>query len=179
MAQIEGLERILAEHPFFRDMSEHTRELIVGCTANQVFHDGASILREGDPADQFFVVRHGTVALEVHLPGRPPLVIETLGDGDVLGWSWLVPPYRVRLDARAVGLVRLLRVDARCLRAKCEEDCPLAYELYRHFLPVVAERLTAARLQLLDMYGHPGEYAEAATLSQTPVAPAKPSPEGE
>lgn len=177
MPQVEDLDRMLAEHPFFHDLSERSRGLITDCATTRIFHDGNYILREGDAADQFFLIRHGTVALEVHAPGRSALVIETLNDGDVLGWSWLVPPYRVHLDARAVGLVRLLSVDARCLRGKWEQDCPLAYELYQHFLPIVAERLTAARLQLLDIYGHPGEYAES-TPSQTPVEPAKPSPKG-
>ncbi len=176
MTQVEGLERILAEHPFFSDMSAHAQGLIVGCTGNRVFNDGAHILREGDEADSFYLIRHGTVALEIHMPGRAPLVIETLDDGEVLGWSWLLPPYRVRFDARAVGLVRTLSIDGKCLRAKCEQDCALGYEFYKHFLPVVAERLTAARLQMLDMYGHPDAYLQERTDAAAD-APAKPSPE--
>jgi CRP-like cAMP-binding protein len=179
MGPIEGLEQLLAEHPFFRDMSEHARSLIVGCASNRVLHDGERILREGDPADTFYLVRHGTVALEIHLPGRLPLVVETVEDGEILGWSWLLPPYRVSFDARAVGLVRTLSIDGKCLRGKCEADCALGYEFYKHFLPVVAERLTAARMQLVDMYGHPDEYADArAPVAEAPSAPARPSPDG-
>lgn len=178
MAPIEGLERTLAQHPFFKDMSERARGLIAGCASNRVFHDGDYIMKEGDPAGTFFLVRHGAVALEVHVPGRRPLVIETLGDGEVLGWSWLLPPYRVRFDARAVGLVRALGIDGKCLRGKCEEDCALGFEFYQHFLPVVVDRLTAARLQMIDMYGHPGAYAESESPPAVPSAPAKPSPDG-
>ena len=92
MVEIERLEQTLAEHPFFHDMSERARELIAGCATHVVLHDGDRVYREGDPADKFYLLRHGNVALEVHVPGRPPLVIETLGAGEVLGWSWLVPP---------------------------------------------------------------------------------------
>ncbi len=177
MGQIEGLERILAQHPFFADMSETARNLIAGCATNQVFHDGERILREGEPADTFYLVRHGAVALEINVPGREPLVIETLGDGEVMGWSWLVPPYRIRFDSRAVGLVRTISIDGKCLRGKCEEDCALGYEFYKHFLPVVVDRLTAARLQMMDIYGHPSAYAETTErFSEQPSPPAKPGP---
>lgn len=180
MASIEGLDRILAEHPFFHDMSERARGLIAGCAANRVFHNGDYLLREGDPANVFFLVRHGAVAMEVNAPGRSALVLETLGDGDVIGWSWLVPPYRIQFDSRAIGLVRALSIDAKCLRGKCEDDPGLGYEFLSHFVRVMAERLTATRLQLLDVYGHPSDYAEvpAARPIEEPTSPAKPSPTG-
>ena len=179
MTEILGLERMLAQHPFFHDMSETARGLIVGCAGNRVFHDGEHILREGEPADWFYLIRHGVVAIEVHVPTRKPLVIETLQDGEVLGWSWLVPPYRVSFDARAVGLVRTLSIDGKCLRNKCEQECALGYEFYKHFLPVVVARLTAARLQMMDIYGHPSAYAEPGSgFDDRPSAPAKPSPDG-
>lgn len=177
MERTEGIEQLLSAHPFFRDMSGTARGLIAGCSSNQVFQDGQHILKEGDPADTFYLLRHGGVALEIHIPARPPLVIETLQDGDILGWSWLVPPYVVRFDARAIGLVRCLSVDGKCLRAKCEADSALGYEFYKHFLPVMAERLTATRLQMIDIYGHPQEYAASpAGFSEESMAPAKPSP---
>jgi len=150
---------------------------MAGCAENRVFRDGERMLREGDPADVFFLVRRGAVALEIHVPGHDPLVIETLGDGDVLGWSWLVPPYRVRFDARAIGLVRTLSVNGKCLREKCEEDCALGYEFYRQLLPVVVDRLTAARLQMMDMYGHPNEYVgTSGRFAPESEGPAKPYP---
>jgi len=177
MGQIAGLEQILAKHPFFADMSETARGLIAGCAANRVFHLGDRIFGEGDPADTFYLVRHGVVALEINVPGREPLVIETLGEGEVLGWSWLVPPFQERFDARAVGLVRAISIDGKCLRGKCDADYALGYEFYKHFLPVVADRLTAARLQMMDIYGHPAAYApEAEPFSEQPSPPAKPGP---
>ena len=83
----------------------------------------------------------------------------------------------MRFDARAVGLVRSIAIDGKCLRGKCDEDCALGYEFYKHFLPVVADRLTAARLQMMDIYGHPTAYAPTAEpVSEQASPPAKPGP---
>jgi CRP/FNR family transcriptional regulator, cyclic AMP receptor protein len=152
---IEGLGGILRDHPFFAGMSAVYRELVVGCARNEVFSAGQYIYRENDPADRFYLIRHGRVALEVHVPGRAPIIVDTLRSGEMMNWSWLVPPYRAQFDARAVELTRLIGLDGSCLRAKMDEDATLGYELHRRFAPVVASRLAAARRQLIDMYGHP------------------------
>jgi CRP-like cAMP-binding protein len=155
MVEFEGLERVLREHPFFQGMPEAYRDLVSGCAGNAVFKEGEYVYREGDPADRFFLIRSGRVALEVHVPGRAPIIVETLHNGDLMNWSWLTPPYRAGFDARAVELTRMLALDAVCLRGKMEEDPVLGYELHKRFAPVVAARLAAARRQLIDMYGHP------------------------
>lgn len=157
MVQIEGLDRILREHPFFAGMEDSYRELVAGCAANEVFHAGTYVYREGDPADKFYLIRHGRVALEVHVPGKDPIIVETLKGDDLMGWSWLVPPYRANFDARAQELVRLVSLDAACLRGKMEKDSALGYELHKRFAPIVAARLAAARRQMIDLYGHPDE----------------------
>jgi len=155
MVHVEGLDRILREHPFFAGMSDEYRELVSGCAANVVVPGGEYVYREGDPADSFYLIRHGRVALEVHVPGKDPIVVETLKTGDLMNWSWLVPPHRVSFDARAVELTRLVSLDATCLRGKMESDSALGYELHKRFAPVIADRLAAARHQMIDMYGHP------------------------
>lgn len=157
MVTLEGLDGILREHPFFAEMSVGYRNLVVGCARNEVFNAGQYIYRENDPADRFYLIRHGHVALEVHVPGRAPIVVDTLGSGELLNWSWLVPPYRAQFDARAVEFTRVISLDGSCLRAKMNEDAALGYELHRRFAPVVASRLAAARRQLIDMYGHPDD----------------------
>jgi CRP/FNR family cyclic AMP-dependent transcriptional regulator len=93
------------------------------------------------------------VALELHSPGQAPVVVATLREGDVLDGSWLVPPYCWTFDARASEIVRLLGVDARCLRDKCEADHDLGYELMKRFASVMGERLRAMHLQVADVYG--------------------------
>lgn len=152
MGPIEGLDSLLKDHPFFRGMAPTACEIIAGCAANERYNPGDYIIRQGDPADKFYLVRHGSVAQELRIPDREPLIVQTLHDGDVLGWSWLVPPYLWTMDARATRLTRVVSLDARCLRGKYEGDPTLAYELFKRFIPVLANRLEAARLQLLDVY---------------------------
>ena len=149
---METLERILSEHAFFAGMKEQYMDLLVGCASNVRFDAGQFILREGEEANKFYLIRQGQVALEVHAPGRGSITIQTLGAGEILGWSWLVPPYYWRLDARAVELTRALALDGKCLREKCEKDHDLAYELLKRFSQVMVDHLTATRLQLLNVY---------------------------
>lgn len=147
------LEPILTEQPFFRGMSAPHLHLLTGCTANVRFETGQLIFRQGDAADHFYVIREGKIAVEIHSPQRGAIIVQTLGADEVLGWSWLTPPYRWRFDARAVEPTRALSLDGKCLRTKCEQDHDLGYELLKRFCPIIAQRLDATRLQLLDVYG--------------------------
>jgi CRP-like cAMP-binding protein len=152
---METLERILSAHPFFAELDPEHLRLLAGCAANVRFDAGGFVVRAGDEADQFFLIRHGKVALELAAPGHPPLVVQTLGEGDILGWSWLIPPHRWTFDAVAVEPTRALALDGTCLRTKCEADHHLGYELLKRVAHVLAQRLEATRLQLLDVYGLP------------------------
>ncbi|MFN0086655.1 MAG: cyclic nucleotide-binding domain-containing protein [Blastocatellia bacterium] len=149
----QTLEPILAEHPFFHGLPADDIQLLAGCASNAVFKAGEMICREGDEADQFYLIRQGKGALEIHVPERGQVVLQTIGAGEILGWSWLIPPYRWRFDARAVELVRAIALDGKCLRGKCEANPRLGYELLKRVAGVFAERLLATRLQLLDVYG--------------------------
>ena len=149
---IETLERVLREHPFVRDLKAEHIETLVGCASNRKFHPGEYLARERQQADEFFLIREGQVVLELYLPQRGGLQIETLGEGEILGWSWLVQPYRWHYDARAVTLVRALALDGKCLRRKSETDFELGYRLFQRFATIMEQRLQATRLQLLDVY---------------------------
>ena len=149
---METLEPILMEHPFLKGMDRAHLDLIVGCASNVRYDAEAMLFREGDEAVEFYVIRSGKVAIEMHIPGRGPVEIQTLSDGDILGWSWLFPPYRWHFDARAVELTRAIALDGKCLRTKCEADHNLGYELLKRFSNILEQRLQAMRLQLLDMY---------------------------
>jgi len=149
---VETLERILIDHPFFAGMREEYMDLLVGCASNVRFDAGQFILREGEEANKFYLIRQGQVALEIYAPERGSINIQTLSAGEILGWSWLVPPYRWRFDARAVELTRALALDGKCLREKCERDHSLGYELLKRFSQVMVDHLTAARLQLINVY---------------------------
>lgn len=153
MVKPENLGAILDEHPFFQGIAPELRELLVGCAANHRFVAGEYLFREGAEARKFYLIRKGQVAVEVEPPVRAPIILETLGEGEVLGWSWLIPPFRTAFSARAQTDVRALSFDSCCLLKKMEERPELGYAVLRRFVPVIAHRLAAARMQMLDLYG--------------------------
>jgi CRP/FNR family transcriptional regulator, cyclic AMP receptor protein len=146
---IKNLKHILDEHPFFSDMKPEYMNLLAGCASNVRFKRGQFILREGQQANSFYLLREGEVALEICPPKRAPVAIQTLSAGEVLGWSWLVPPYRWRFDAQAIQPTRAIALDGKCLRKKCEEDGDLSFALLTRFSRVMVEHLQAARSQVL------------------------------
>jgi CRP-like cAMP-binding protein len=151
--QTKSLISVVEKHPLFAELDPEYLELIAGCASNVRFSAGQQILREGEPANHFYLLRFGRVSVEVYAPGRGHLTIQTLHPGDVLGWSWLVKPYRWNHDARAMELTRALKFDGACIRMKSEEEPRLGYELMKRFAPLIARRLQRAELQLLDVYG--------------------------
>lgn len=150
---MKAVETILQDVPLFSGLSDDALSLVAGCGSNTHFGGGELLFHQGDAADTFFVLRHGSVALEIFVPGRGPVTIETLEAADVVGWSWLFAPYRWHFDARAVTPVRATAFDGACLRTKCDADAKLGYDLMSRFAQVMIERLQWTRLRLLDVYG--------------------------
>jgi CRP/FNR family transcriptional regulator, cyclic AMP receptor protein len=149
----ESTAELVARHPFFSGLPGDTVELVAGCVRNVAFGPGELLFAEGEPADTLYLLRRGKVALEIRAPAKGAMVLDTLTPGQVLGWSWLFPPYRWSFDARALDPVGALSVDATCLRAKAEADPAFGYELMKRLGAVMLERLQATRLRLLDLYG--------------------------
>ena len=147
------LAEYLPEHPFFVGLEPEAMELVVGCAQNVHFRQGELLFRTGGQADTFYVIRRGRVALDIHDAERGTLVIASPGEGEVVGWSWLVPPYRWVFDARAATSVSAVALDGACLRGKCDRDPVLGYALMQRVAQVMLERLQDARLRLLDLYG--------------------------
>ncbi len=150
---MKSISDLLHEHSFFSGLDEPTLELISGCATNVHFRPDQTILRANDPADLFYVLRKGRVAVEVDTPRSGPIVVETLGSGEILGVSWLLPPHRWTFDARAIDDTSAISIDAACLRGKCDDDPALGYALFTRFAGLIHNRLQAARLQILDVYG--------------------------
>ena len=152
-------DRLLSEHPFLAGMSEDHLALLQGCCRTTLvsFESGYQIFREGQEADACYLLASGAVALQVVAPGPGSArTIETLHGGQVLGWSWLYPPYRWSFDAAALTQVQAIRLDATLLREAKDSDAGFGYELMRRFGQIVVKRLQATRLQLLDVYAsHP------------------------
>lgn len=149
----EDIADLVAHHPLLAGLPGDAVALVAGCARNVAVAPGELLLAEGDPANTLYLLRRGRVTLEVHAPGRGAIVIETLGPGQVVGWSWLFPPYAWRLDARATEPVGALELDAECLRSKAEADPAFGYELMKRFASMMLDRLQAARVRLLDLYG--------------------------
>lgn len=150
---METLERVILDTPLFASLSPRYAELIAGCSTAVSFEPGEFLMREGDDADQFLLLHEGRVTLEMFVPARGPLVIETLEAGDVVGFSWLLPPHKSRYDVRALQQVQATSFDGICLRGKGESDHQFGYELLSRFSAVVTERLEATQIRLLDVYG--------------------------
>jgi CRP/FNR family transcriptional regulator, cyclic AMP receptor protein len=150
---METIDAVLRDVPVFAGLASEQLTLLAGCGSNVHFDEGQVLFREGDSADTFYVVRHGSVALETFVPARGAVTIETLEAGEVVGWSWLFAPYRWHFDGRALSAVRATAFDGACLRGKCEDDPRLGYELMSRFAQVLIERLQWTRLRLLDVYG--------------------------
>ncbi len=150
---METIDDLLARHPFFTGLKPEYLALIAGCGQNVHFGAGAYLLREGETADRFFAIRGGSIAIETYVPSRGAVTLQTLGEGDILGWSWLFPPHVWQFDARAREDVRATVFDGTCLRAKCDADPALGYDLMKRLARLVSSRLEATRRQLLDVYG--------------------------
>ena len=147
------LDLLLRDVPLFEGLTNARRALIAGCAGNVRFLEGETLFREGDPANTFLLLRHGSIAIETFVPARGAITIETIEPGEIVGWSWLFAPYRWHFDARALSTVRATAFDGACLRGKCNDDPELGYELMSRFAQVLMERLQWMRLRLLDVYG--------------------------
>jgi len=148
---METLGPILKQHPFFKGLGPAKYiDFIAGCATHHVFKAGEVILKEGESADNFCLVRSEKVAIYIAQPQE--ITIQTIGEGDILGWSWLISPYRYRFSAKAVENTRVLALNGKCLREKCEKNSDLGYELLKRLVNIFTERLEAARIQLPDFY---------------------------
>jgi len=147
------MDDLIAGIPTFSGLAPAQLELIAGCATNVRAPAGSYLFREGEPADSFYAIRHGSLALEMHVPARDAVTLATLHDGDLVGWSWIFEPYRWEFDGRVQADTALLSFDGACLRGKCDADHELGYELMNRFAQVIIARLQSTRLRLLDVYG--------------------------
>jgi len=143
------LEKVLEEHPLFRGMKEqHLRTLAESATIVR-FEPGDVIFEEGDPAHRFYLIRTGRVALQLVSYRVEPFTLMTLEEGDIIGWSWLFPPYRWKFTAKALGVIRAISIDGRSVCASCDEDHDLGYELMKRFAQICENRVEALSVHLV------------------------------
>jgi CRP/FNR family cyclic AMP-dependent transcriptional regulator len=151
-----GVAARVAAHPFLAGMDPGHRAALAAEGTAVRLPAGHRVFAEGAPADRFWLLESGRVALDVPVPGNADTVVETLAGPTVLGWSWLLPPYRWHFGAVARTDVEAVAFDAASVRRRCAGDPRLGYALLTRFLPVLADRLHATRVRLLDLYGPPG-----------------------
>jgi CRP/FNR family transcriptional regulator, cyclic AMP receptor protein len=150
-----SLRETLAAHPFTRGLSSPMVDRLSGFAVLSEHLAGEWIARQDEVADACHLLLDGRAAIEVAPAGRDPLVIATVHGGEVLGWSWLVPPHRWHFDVVALDLVTSIALDAAALREACDENHELGYEITRRLASVMSSRLESARMQLVDIYARP------------------------
>jgi CRP/FNR family transcriptional regulator, cyclic AMP receptor protein len=147
-------ERVLG-HPFLAGLAPEHRARLAGYASSATFAAHERIFTEGAVADRFWLLETGIVALDMHEPVQGALIVETLPAGTVLGWSWLVAPYRWSFGAQAWEQTQALAFDAVALRARLDADPIFGYAMLRCFVPVMLDRMQTTRLRLLDLYAVP------------------------
>lgn len=143
------LQDTIASHPFVRGMKPEHLKILADSAIEVSFPEGELIFREGDAANRFYLVTEGEIAVESHAKDSPPVLIQRLGDGEVLGWSWLFPPYYWNFDARAIKPTRAIFFYGTRLRERCEEDRDFGYELMKRMSQVMLQRLHLTRREML------------------------------
>ena len=150
---MNGVLDLVSTHPFLAGLTSDTYTQLSTLARRCEFRAGERVFAEGGQAERFWLILSGHVQLDLHVPGRGAVLIESLGHGAVLGWSWMFPPYVWHFGAMAVHPTDTLELDGIGVRQTCDADPALGYELTRRFIQVVADRLQATRIRLLDLYG--------------------------
>ena len=148
-----ALQSYLAEHPLLRDMEPGYIRALTECASEVGFAQGELIFRQGKAADRCYLIRQGNVAVQITSSEGDAITIQTLGPREVLGWSWLFPPYRWHYDARALEATEAVAIDGADLRHRFERNPKFGYDLMIRLSAIIHQRMQAARLQILDLYG--------------------------
>jgi CRP/FNR family transcriptional regulator, cyclic AMP receptor protein len=150
---MSDITKKLREHAFFADLSDENIRTISDCGHEKTFSPGEVIAKEGSDANDFFLVKKGKLAIQIFTPHQGAVTVHTVGDNDIVGWSWLFPPYKWCFDIKVMEATSVIALNAQCLRGKCESDHELGYKLMKKFSQIMIQRLHETRIQLLDIYG--------------------------
>lgn len=149
----------LTQHRFFAQCSAPHLQLVAQCAQLRNYQPQEMLGREGEPSQYFFAILEGHVAIETVHAAAKRMVLMTVHAGDIVGWSWLFPPYEWVFDARAITPVKAIAFDTKRLRELCEADAVLGFDLMKRLAQVMTSRLKATRLQLIDMYAKEADRA--------------------
>src|SRR5438477_3742086 len=146
---IEVTAEALASHPFLHGMPRDHLAVLAGTARDVTFPVRHRLFEDGGSATRFWLIQSGHVALDLHVPGQGRMKIDTIGMCELLGWSWLFPPYRWAFGAVAATQVEAFEFDGRAMRARCQDDPVLGYDLTQRLTRVLAKRLLATRVRLI------------------------------
>jgi len=152
----QSIEEYLSTHSFFSELSEDVRKFLCKCASELQTKKDEILFRQSERADKFYVLRDGCVSVQIPALMGPALEIQTLGKDQVLGWSWLIPPYQWNFQAKAEEDSELLEFDGTAILARCEQDPGFGYELLKRFAALMSERLDAARQKMMDQWNPVG-----------------------
>ncbi len=153
---MQSIEEYLSAHAFFSGLDDNFMKFLTSSVKKVQIKEGHVLFQQGKPADKFYLVRNGKISVQVPALMGPTLELQTLGEGQILGWSWLIPPYRWNFHARALEDSEVLEFDGSAILARCEEDPKFGYELFKRFAALMSERLDAARQKMMDQWDPPG-----------------------
>ena len=151
---IEVNAAALSAHPFLRGMSVDQLGMLAKAARDVRFPARHRLFEDGGSAARFWLIQSGHVSLDLHVPGEGPVVIETICMGELLGWSWLFPPYKWAFGAVAATAVEAFEFDAPTVRRLCAADPELGYELNQRITRVLAKRLQATRIRMIARSGY-------------------------
>jgi len=152
----QSIEDYLPTHAFFSGLDDSFMKFLSDSATELKIKKGDVLFRQGERADKFYLLRNGQMSVQVPALMGPTLEIQTLGEDQMLGWSWLIPPYRWNFQARALEDSDLLEFDGSAILARCEEDPKFGYELLKRFATLMSERLDAARQKMMDEWNPSG-----------------------
>lgn len=150
----ESMATRVALHPFLAGMNRTQLALLTDCAIPSHFEAGEIIIREGEHANHFFLIESGKVIVESSEGFGDPVVVETIGPGDLLGWSWMFPPHVWHFTARAAEPTEVIYFNGTILRQYCERDHSLGYELFKRISAIMMKRLQNARKKMLAVHAH-------------------------
>jgi CRP-like cAMP-binding protein len=153
---MQSIEEYLSAHAFFSGLDDSFMKFLTSSVKAIQIKEGHVLFQQGKPANKFYLVRNGKISVQVPALMGPTLELQTLGEDQILGWSWLIPPYRWNFHARALEDSEVLEFDGSAILARCEEDPKFGYELFKRFAALMSERLDAARQKMMDQWDPPG-----------------------
>jgi CRP-like cAMP-binding protein len=150
------IQQQIAEQQFLVGMKSEFTKFLADHAQRRSLDRDEILFRYDTEAEHFHLVVSGKIAIEVAAIEGPPLELQELGPGAILGWSWLIPPYRWHFQARAKDTSEIIEFDGQAVRDRCESDAEFGYEILKRFSALMSERLSSAREQMMEEWSPPG-----------------------